>query len=551
MFGKRDSGEEEKYVPKNSILDIWHTEYSNVSAVADQYLREANSSFTSIADESTGDVLGSLQDGQNTLNDLKSTFSDIQGEIEGLFVDSSDLIDDYGKLGFKLVFGVLALMNIALAVFVLFICLFSGKMCTNCCCCRCLFKFLTHLLWNILYLLMFITFMLGFLFAFIGTIGNDVMSVVSFIVSEDNLGEGKGNIIVDQLGEAKDYLNICINGNGSIIDLLNIDMSQLNSFDQILEIKNQINNTIQQFEDNKMFVTYSIYKDQLNARLNLSSEALCLIDETAQFEIPPSTSYMEDHKDQFLIFKAEISSLNGYIEASASLLLPDQKIERWDMHSNDQSNICSDTTDTIADHSKPFNPRVCKPLERDWINDITDSDEASKIYIKTEAEIITETLNLLHKAKTPVTGTTPKSFLQVLDSLKDVYEGYLDQYITALVHFRTILNNITGKLSQYTNEEAGIFSFINGKFIGLNLKVMLKYLKTALGKNVKTIGICLMVVGCSLALSISSTILLIVIINIAIDENKKQKKKEEEEENQINEYPQDSRGRVIKYKNQY
>ena len=99
-----------------------------------------------------------MKEGQNTLNDLKGTFQDIKGEIEGLFVDGSDTIDEYGKLGFKLIFGVLGIMNISLAVFVLFICLFSGKLCINCCCCRLLFKFLTHLLWNILYLLMFITF---------------------------------------------------------------------------------------------------------------------------------------------------------------------------------------------------------------------------------------------------------------------------------------------------------------------------------------------------------------------------------------------------------
>ena len=50
MFGRKAPGEVEKYIPKNSILDLWHTEYSNVSATADQYLSEANSSFTSLAD---------------------------------------------------------------------------------------------------------------------------------------------------------------------------------------------------------------------------------------------------------------------------------------------------------------------------------------------------------------------------------------------------------------------------------------------------------------------------------------------------------------------
>ena len=81
---------------------------------------------------------------------------------------------------------------------------------------------------------------------------------------------------------------------------------------------------------------------------------------------------------------------------------------------------------------------------------------------------------------------------------------------------------------------------------------MLKYLKSALGKDVKTIGICLDIVGCSLALSISSTILLIVIINISIDKNKEELKKEEEEKRKnIPEYPQDRSGRVIKYDNNY
>ena len=71
------------------------------------------------------------------------------------------------------------------------------------------------------------------------------------------------------------------------------------------------------------------------------------------------------------------------------------------------------------------------------------------------------------------------------------------------------------KLEPYIGEnDDEFFSFINGKFIKINLKILLKYLKF--------IGICLYIVGCSLALSISSIILLIVIINISIDKNKKE-----------------------------
>ena len=105
------------------------------------------------------------------------------------------------------------------------------------------------------------------------------------------------------------------------------------------------------------------------------------------------------------------------------------------------------------------------------------------------------------------------------------------------------MNNITNKLKKYINKDEGIFSFIDCRFIGTNLKVMLKYLKSILGGNVKTIGFCLSVIGCSLGLSISSTILLIVIINIDIDNNKKKLEAEKIQEYQLN-----SGGRIIQYR---
>ena len=48
---------------------------------------------------------------------------------------------------------------------------------------------------------------------------------------------------------------------------------------------------------------------------------------------------------------------------------------------------------------------------------------------------------------------------------------------------------------------------------------MLKYLEKSLGKDLYTVGVCLILVGCSLILSISSTILLDVIINLELKQN--------------------------------
>ena len=172
---------------------------------------------------------------------------------------------------------------------------------------------------------------MGFLFGFIGTIGNDVMSIISFIVSSDNLGEGKENIIVDQLGEAKDYLDICINGNGSIIDLLNIDTSQMDSFNNITSIENQINETRKEFKEKKTFVTYSLYVDQLKARLNLS-EMPILIKDSYDIQLPISDSAnFGGNQDTFLKFDIELNLMNTHISTDSTYN------EQWNINSNSQN----------------------------------------------------------------------------------------------------------------------------------------------------------------------------------------------------------------------
>ena len=217
---------------------------------------------------------------------------------------------------------------------------------------------------------------MGFLFGFIGTIGNDVMSIISFIVSSDNLGEGKENIIVDQLGEAKDYLDICINGNGSIIDLLNIDTSQMDSFNNITSIENQINETRKEFNEKKTFVTYSLYVDQLKARLNLS-EMPILIKDSYDIQLPISDSAdFGGTQDTFLKFDIELNLMNTYISTYSAYN------EQWNINSNSQ-NVCPAGANPTFTPPTEFNPLKCRPLDRTWINDGTTNNN-----INNQAKIV-------------------------------------------------------------------------------------------------------------------------------------------------------------------
>ena len=138
MLGKYDTTSN-WYKPDFCLLDFWQREYELVSENADKYLEIAQDSFDTILDSRAEDINNYLDAGKKMLSEIQNAFNDTKSEVSDAIIEYSDMIDEYGKLGSKLVFGVLALMNIALAAFILLICFCSGKMCTNCCCCRCIF----------------------------------------------------------------------------------------------------------------------------------------------------------------------------------------------------------------------------------------------------------------------------------------------------------------------------------------------------------------------------------------------------------------------------
>ena len=518
----------------DSILSAWQIECNTISQSADDNLKEAKKSFSGILDSNAGKIIENLDNGKKTLGELKDSFNGIKSGIADLIIDNSETIDEKGKLGFKLVFGVLALINVAIAAFMFLICFFSGKLCAKCCCCcRCIFKCATHLLWNILALLMIITFLVGFLFALVGQIGSDAMSVISYIVSEDNLGPNGDNFLVDNLGnEGKGYIYRCVDGDGKIEEEIGLEMNQINSFNQLYDAEDAIKQSKEAFEKiQREMPTYYKTIDQINDRVDLK-----VIPQLFSTTDPCTSTSCILNYDKIL------KDLNDSISSSAPN--DDYKREKWvigspsDNRCEEGLNPDNSGNDVVSAGNYIFNPLKCDPKERDWI-----IDSGTDATIKKHAEMLSKIMGYVKEANTEATppNPNPQTFLEVLNQLKGDYNNiFLKSYIDALDLFKSSIHLITRKLKDFTGDNNGLFSFIKCTFIGTNLKIMLKYLKSALGGDVKTVGICLLVVGCSLALSISATILMIIIINIDIDNNNKKDK--------IPEYPMASTGRVIEYK---
>ena len=234
-FGKYDSSS--GYTPY-SYLYFWDREFSIIDGLAYGYLSDAKRDFNDILHDNLGPIQNALSDGINNIDDLTSPFTDANDEIGEILSDVSESIDTYGKMSVKIIFGGLMAMNVSLAALMLLICMFSGKSCTSCCCCRCIFKFCTHILWNVLALLMILTFIFGSLIAFLGRFGGDAMGLVSYIMSIDNFN-GTNPLIVGKLGNAKDYIYTCMHGDGDIAQHLGLGNS-LNSFSGINDVENNI-----------------------------------------------------------------------------------------------------------------------------------------------------------------------------------------------------------------------------------------------------------------------------------------------------------------------
>ncbi len=80
-----------------------------------------------------------------------------------------------------------------------------------------------------------------------------------FIVSADNTD----NILLDQLGESKSYLDRCKDGDGQITEELGLNKDQTKSFDDIKTAKRTFEETKPEFEKNKQYVTYFLYLNEI------------------------------------------------------------------------------------------------------------------------------------------------------------------------------------------------------------------------------------------------------------------------------------------------
>ena len=520
LFGKYD----EEHNNFTGLNALWNLEISEIDQRAGGAMEEARDSFVSMLGDNLGKIEEGLSTGSEKLNKLRRPFDNVYNKISGALYDASKYSNDYGDLGVKIVFGTVAGMNAILAALLILICCCSGKSCADCCCCRCLCKLATHLIWNILALFMIVAFLVGSLLSIVGRVGGDVMSLVSFIMSEENFNDNNP-ILLNKLGSGKDVLRECVVEEGNLSKVFKLD-EITKDFDVINEVREEIQDYKATFVDlAQSYPAYYFLKAFLTNRTDFTLDTN-FINENADTAHGVSPAFT---------LSQIMKLLNDSIGTNNN--------EKWNPYTGDKSYVCTATNPGSISSSPNGNllhPWTCQPIYRGWVSSSTDEK------IKNYAKITSDAIDILKYASNDKMPDNPdyESYYDILDNLKIEYTDYLNTFVNVLGFFERITGNIVNALEDGIGNSNDTFSFLNGKFIKTNLKIVLKYLKYSLGKDIYTVGLCLVIVGFSLIFSISMTILLLIIIDVDLEKNKKLAKNDE-----VPDYPVNNEGRVVQFKN--
>lgn len=503
---------------KYSISGLWIKEYNSTATIAEECFVNTTKGFQVILNGDS--VSNSLEQSKLSIKEIKDGFDKIKLIIAGNIIKYGDDFDKYGKLTFKLVFSVLILMNAGIATFMILLCCCSGKLCTCCCCGRGFCKLFIHIIWALMGIFMIFFFLVGALFTISGRVGEDMISVVAYLVSEENLGEDSDTIL---FGEVKKYLNKCYNGDGDISKELGFN-EDMKYFQILKNAELKFGEIKPQFVDKKQKFVYKEYLSELNKKCEFNSDELSLI--ATDVTTTPSK----------YLFTELLNSINT--EANTQ-----NKKETWDITSTSTDICSSSSTDETHSSTKNYHPKKCFPTDKTWvINTGSLSDEVAKL------NDFRNFINLVQDS------TDNRSIKKIINDLSVNYDTFLDKEISAIDTFMSSLKKITNIVVNVSGKEEEIFSFINCKFIKSNTQILLAYFKNAFGNDIYMIGIYLLLAAFSLAFGISFTLLLTVILKKNVEKNIREEKEKENKHlnvtvggNEVPEYPIESEQKVLPY----
>ena len=483
---------------EGSYLSLAKLEYDNLKNSSNELVTEMNTNFVEITnchyDEATdskncgeSDVKQTIEDSRTGVNDMKEPINDLKDKISDPLIDYQNLINDYGKKYCRLVFLVLSGFCAVICGLLLFfkICNCVGK----------IIKLIIHILWNILAIFTIVCFLIGGIIGLFGKIGKDLVDVMAFVTSDENLNS-ENPILINKVGsDVSKYLKTCLSGNGDLAEAL--------------ELKTKANSL-----------------EELN---NLRDKFVALknnVSEHQESEIP--TEFTNEYLKKYYeyTFRDKDSGNNYDIN---------QNIKSINDLTVNKPDGCGDIIDekwsykeTENGYTKPttFNDLATNNShELIYIYDIIDEDQYNNRYngfcssgtiqsnVNNNAEIFVKINDFFNQDNNMFTAQ---------DNIKDNMDGVYINLNKVIDSALLIINEITNSLNQYVGESGSVWNLLNCTFMGKDLNILLRNLDTGLGDKFLKMGTEITTLAILQAIGI---VLTLITLNANSEDNKDKKNK--------------------------
>ena len=451
------------YTQENTLLYSLDQEFTTILNL----IYQIKDNIKTAIEETT--VSETLINAKDQLDDILSQFDDITNSIVDPWYKYQKIGVKYGKKGCKYYFYYILVVNFLLMIF------FSIVFCMKK---LCIFKMILHILWITLGLVLFVIMVLGSVLAILGIVGKDVISVLHYILSEQNLYSDEP--VIFSMGEGTKYINTCMNGDGNLSEAFNFDIST-DSLNQLVFLRDGLIESFKVFENYTESINLIGYKAMLNSY------------ERFYFQPLYSTS-PNDFTNNNNLFNINyyIEKLNSYTIQSGSDNTCVYIKDKWSLRSTD-----SDYPNKIntTDETSKLGENCLMYIYDNWTEEkvqnrfnsknlCDDSKVGDIIKYITMFESFRNKNNELIKNINTINSDINQNIISLIKSIN-----------STLNSCKEIIDPIYNIFNQIIGNSTNIFSILNCTFLSTDINVTFIELYQGLGKDIHKFGLLVYIIS--------------------------------------------------------
>ena len=438
----------------STFMDYFNTEYDAIKDASSPVISEMKTSFNQVTGcpDNCGQssTFEAISESIGAVDDISGSFKDLQDQITDPWYDLQSTINDVAEKGLKIAGSVICVFCASICALILLYKLLNciGK----------IFKIIIHVLWNIVALTIIVSFILGGVIGLLGKIGIDLVSVMNYIISEENLNKEKPDVI-ENIGN-KDYLIECLHRNGNLSDVLNLG-NRAQAIDDLNRLKTNLTNLKNDFGAFTVSKAPTYYDNLLTGEY-YSNSFLYL--DTAN---DPTTQSYEINTD--------LNDINNKLSQCNIK-------EFW-----------GNTTSSKPDGYETYNPddygataKTNAFINIYHIDKISYTSRYPTCASSTATTVGDKFDDIRTFFKTPPSGLS--GLITKEQAVKTHMDGIYSNLNEAIDSSLTIISAITNKLNENVGPDGELWAMINCKFMGDGVKVLLKNLHDGLGTRFVKLG---------------------------------------------------------------